>query len=192
MHDPTYHRPSSAESARHERASEPRALQAVSEHSAPDDPTLLVGTALRIMVETSEYISDRSTHLSSNVREGIKATETLAAVARQIRTLSSNTSLEASRVGGNATVAEIARQMRLLSQQVTALSEHLSSGFRSQGVTLGEMTSAIDTLLADAATAQGVIERGIDSSRPGSAVPLLGLLRGIPESAAVTERAAHG
>src|SRR5579864_8791287 len=119
--------------------------------------------SLRIIVETTEYVSDRTTHLSSNVVEGIKVVETLGAVSRQVRTLSSNTSLEASRLGGNATVAEIARQMRLLSQHVTALTEHLSAGLRAQGIALGEMSGAIDAVLADATSTQAILERGSDA-----------------------------
>src|SRR5438128_11705598 len=125
--------------------------------------------ALRMIVETTEYVSDRTTHLSSNVAEGMKAVETLGAVARQIRTLSGNTSLEASRLGGNATVAEIARQMRLLSQQVSALSEHLLTCLRSQGVALGELSGAIDAILADAEEAGGL---GLaPSAQPPRAAP---------------------
>ena len=117
---------------------------------------------LRVLLETAEYISDRTAHVSTNVSEGMKAGETLSAVARQIRTLSSNTSLEAARLGGSGTVGEIARQMRLLSQKVTALSEHLSVPLRSQSVTLGEMSGAIDALLVDAAATQAVLSRDSD------------------------------
>lgn len=148
--------------------------------------------SLRIIVETTEYVSDRTTHLSSNVVEGIKVVETLGAVSRQVRTLSSNTSLEASRLGGNATVAEIARQMRLLSQQVTALTEHLAACLRAQGIALGEMSGAIDALLADAAATQAILERGIEAGYADSGAHLLGLLQSVPESAAVMEIPADG
>jgi sirohydrochlorin ferrochelatase len=148
--------------------------------------------ALRMIVETTEYVSDRSTHLSSNVAEGMKAAETLGAVSRQIRMLSGNTSLEASRLGGNATVAEIARQMRLLSQQVSALSEHLLTCLRSQGVALGELSGAIDAILADATSTQAILERGRTADYDGPITPLLGLLQSVPESAAAMERPADG
>ena len=148
--------------------------------------------ALRVIIETAEYVSDRTAHLSTNVSEGVKAGETLSAVARQVRTLSSNTSLEASRLGGSGTVAEIARQMRLLSQQVSALSEHLSSCLRSQNVALGELTGAIDALLADAASTQAMLARGNEQWREGESVPTLGLLHSIPESVATLETATDG
>ena len=114
--------------------------------------------ALHSVLETAEYISDRTTNLATNVTEGIKAGETLGAVARQIRTLSANTSLEASRLGGSLTVAEIARQMRLLSQQVSVLSEHVAACLRSQNMALSDLSGAIDTLLADTASAQAVLQ----------------------------------
>src|SRR5918912_4379103 len=40
--------------------------------------------ALRMILETTEYVSERSTHLSSHVAEGVKAAETLGAVSRQL------------------------------------------------------------------------------------------------------------
>jgi len=113
--------------------------------------------ALHTILETAEYISDRTTGLATNVGEGIRAGETLGAVARQIRTLSANTSLEASRLGGSAAVAEIARQMRLLSQQVSVLTEHVSACLRSQNMALAELSGAIDTLLADTASTQAAL-----------------------------------
>ena len=115
-----------------------------------------VHDALQTMLETAEYVSDRTTQLATNAGEGMKAGETLGAVARQIRTLSSNTSLEASRLGGSPTVAEIARQMRLLSQQVSVLTEHIMSCLRSQNVALNELNGAMDNLLADTAAAQAL------------------------------------
>jgi hypothetical protein len=148
--------------------------------------------ALRMILETTEYVSDRSTHLSSHVAEGLKAAETLGAVSRQIRMLSGNTSLEASRLGGNATVAEIARQMRLLSQQVSALSEHLLTCLRSQGVALSELSGAIDAILADATATQALLERGLTTDPDGETASLLGLLQSVPESAAAMERPANG
>jgi len=128
--------------------------------------------ALSGVLETAEYISDRTTNLSTNVTEGIKAGETLGAVARQIRTLSANTSLEASRLGGSLTVAEIARQMRLLSQQVSVLSEHVAACLRSQNMALTDLSGAIDTLLADTASAQAALRSGAPSSPPTHLLPL--------------------
>ena len=148
--------------------------------------------ALRLILETTEYVSDRGTHLSNHVTEGMKAAETLGAVSRQIRMLSGNTSLEASRLGGNATVAEIARQMRLLSQQVSALSEQLLTCLRSQGVALSELSGAIDAVLADATATQALLERGLTTDHDGGMASLLGLLQSVPESAAAMERPADG
>jgi hypothetical protein len=148
--------------------------------------------ALRMIVETTEYVSDRGTQLSSNVAEGMKAAETLGAVSRQIRMLSGNTSLEASRLGGNATVAEIARQMRLLSQQVSALSDHLLTCLRSQGVALSELSGAIDAVLADATATQALLERGLTTDYDSGMASLLGLLQSVPESAAAMERPTDG
>ena len=135
--------------------------------------------ALYTILETAEYISDRTTRLSTNVGEGVKAGETLGAVARQVRTLSANTSLEASRLGGSTTVAEIARQMRLLSQQVSVLSEHVSACLRSQNVALSELSSAIDTLLADTASTQAVLLR--DAAIIAQPEAPVGLARTAPE-----------
>lgn len=148
--------------------------------------------ALRMIVETAEYVSDRTTHLSSNAAEGMKALDTLSAVARQVRTLSSNTSLEASRLGGNATVAEIARQMRLLSQQVTALSDHLSTSLHAQDVALGELSGAIDAILADATSTQVILERRLAGERGQDNPSLVGLLQSVPESITVLETPSHG
>lgn len=124
-----------------------------------------VHDALQAMLETAEYVSDRTTQLATNAGEGMKAGETLGAVARQIRTLSSNTSLEASRLGGSPTVAEIARQMRLLSQQVSVLTEHIMSCLRSQNVALNELNGAMDNLLADTAAAQALALRDGTTTR---------------------------
>lgn len=148
--------------------------------------------ALRMILETAEYVSDRTTHLSSNVAEGVKTLETLGAVARQVRTLASNTSLEASRLGGNATVAEIARQMRLLSQQVTALSDHLSTGLYAQDVALGELSGAIDAILADASSAQAILERRLAGEESREASAHGGLLQSVPDRITVLENPSHG
>ena len=151
--------------------------------------------ALRLILETTEYVSDRGTHLSSHVAEGMKAAETLGAVSRQIRMLSGNTSLEASRLGGNAAMAEIARQMRLLSQQVSALSEHLLTCLHAQGVALSELSGAIDAVLADATATQALLERGLVTdyaAAEGRSASLLGLLQSVPESAAAMERPTDG
>src|SRR5919202_2519556 len=148
--------------------------------------------ALRLILETTEYVSDRGTHLSSHVAESMKAAQTLGAVSRQIRMLSGNTSLEAARLGGNAAVAEIARQMRLLSQQVSTLSEHLLTCLRSQGVALSELSGAIDAVLADATATQALLERGPTTDHDGGMASPLGLLQSVPESAAAMERPADG
>ena len=145
--------------------------------------------ALRMIVEAAEYVSDRTTHLTSNVTEGMKAAESLGTVSRQIRTLSGNTSLEASRLGGNPTVSEIARQMRLLSQQVTALTEHLSSSLRSQSVTLGELNGAIDAVLADAVSTQAILERGLARIPRDRAVEVIGPEPREPDHIATLEEA---
>src|SRR5919197_492745 len=95
-------------------------------------------------------------------------------------------------LGGNAAMAEIARQMRLLSQQVSALSEHLLTCLRSQGVALSELSGAIDAVLADATATQALLERGLTTDYDGPIAPLLGLLQSVPESAAAMERPADG
>ncbi len=117
------------------------------------------GRALRVILDTAELISDRAARLSTSMSEGIRTGEALGGVARQLRTLSTNTSLEASRLGSGETVAEIARQMRLLAQQVSVMSEHIATGMRLQNVALGELSSAMDALLADASTVQASLAR---------------------------------
>jgi hypothetical protein len=146
---------------------------------------------IRKILESAEYVSERATHLSTNVSEGIKATETLGAVARQLRTLSSNTSLEASRLNGSTTVAEIARQMRLLSQHVTALSEHLASCLRAQGIALGEMGAAIDSVLVDATSTQASLEQSTENLYSDRAL-LRGLLQAVPTMPITPEVATDG
>lgn len=153
-----------------------------SDHGRQEGPVDIARGAMRMVIEAAEYFSDRTSHLSGNVNEGLKAAETLGAVSRQIRTLSSNTSLEASRLGGNATVAEIARQMRLLSQQVTALGEHLSAGLRAQEIALGEMSGAIDAVLADATSTQAILERSLESRHDDEPI-LPSRSPGLPNSA---------
>ena len=133
----------------------------------PSPQRLADGHTLGVILETAEHISDRTARLSTSATESIRASETLNAVARQIRTLSSNTSLEASRLGGSATVAEIARQMRLLSQQVSALSEQISTSLRLQNVALGELSNAMDGLLADASTARASLASPPPGLEPG-------------------------
>ncbi len=159
--------------------------------SRAEDNVESARATMRKILESAEYVSERTAHLSINVSEGIKATETLAAVDRQLRTLSSNTSLEASRLNGNATVAEIARQMRLLSQHVTALSEHLASGLRAQGIALGEMSAAIDSVLVDAASTQASLEQSSEYLYSDHAL-LRGLLQAVPSAPLTSEVATDG
>jgi hypothetical protein len=189
MNNATRHRTAAVVANGRQAAGDAVSIDLEGEQARGREQIDLAHSALRMILETAEYTSDRAAHLSTNVAEGIKAGETLSAVARQIRTLSSNTSLEASRLGGSATVAEIARQMRLLSQQVTALSEHLSACLRSQSVVLGELNGAIDTLLADAATTQAMLSHDAAATEP---TPLLGLAHSIPESVATLEAPSDG
>lgn len=192
MNDAKTRRARAAETLYRDTYADRASARAELDHVRSESQIEMAQSALRMILETAEYTSDRTMHLSTNVAEGVKAGETLSAVARQIRTLSSNTSLEASRLGGSATVAEIARQMRLLSQQVTALSEHLSASLRSQNVVLGELSGAIDTLLADAAATQAMLARESGATDCDDRTPLLGLAHSVPESVATLEAAADG
>ncbi len=135
-----------------------------------DDPreTRAVGDdrVLDVILETVEHIGDRTSRLSRSVSEGMRAGDALGAVARQLRTLASNTSLEASRLEGSAAIAEIARQMRLLSGQVMALSDQFADSLRSQSVALGELSSAMDALLADTSMAQAMRDTMVSKGRP--------------------------
>lgn len=136
------------------------------------------GHALRVILDTAELISNRAARLSTSMTEGIRTGEALGSVARQIRTLSTNTSLEASRLGSGETVAEIARQMRLLAQQVTAMSEQISTSMRLQNVALGELSSAMDALLADASTVQASLAHVNERQRQNTSILERGSTRG--------------
>src|SRR6185312_4550257 len=74
----------------------------------------------------------------------------LSALARQLRSLASNTSLEATRMRMSAPLAEIARQMRRLSQQVGESNDQLSLTLRAYTISTGELRQAANSLLHDA------------------------------------------
>ncbi len=135
------------------------------------------GRALDVILETAEHIGDRTSRLSRSVSEGISAGDALGAVARQLRTLASNTSLEASRLEGSAAIAEIARQMRLLSGQVTALSDQLAESLRLQSLALGELSSAMDALLADTSMAQAMRDTMVDKGRQAEPAHQAGMVK---------------
>jgi methyl-accepting chemotaxis protein len=110
--------------------------------------------ALQRLMETTDYVSRRALQLDEQVQEVEHIVLHLSALARQLRTLASNTSLEATRMRMSAPLAEIARQMRRLSQQVGESNDQLGLTLRSYTVSTGELRQAATSLLHDAKAIQ--------------------------------------
>ena len=123
------------------------------ENSAlPQDPSL------QRIVETADYVSQRALQLDEQVRSVEQIVQHLGALARQLRTLSSNTTLEATRMRMNGPLAEIARQMRRISQQINESNDDLAVTLRGYQIATGELREAAETLIGDARTAIGPLE----------------------------------
>lgn len=119
--------------------------------SADDDEPLSREQSLQRLMETVDYVSERASQLDEQVQEAEQIIGHLSALARQLRTLSSNTTLEATRMQVGGPLAEIARQMRRISQQISESNDQLSLTMRSYAAATGELRQASALLLGDAA-----------------------------------------
>lgn len=110
--------------------------------------------SLRHLTETADYVSRRALQIDEDVHNTEHLVQQLGVLSRQLRTLASNTSLEATRMRMGGPLAEIARQMRRISQQISESNEQLALALRGYTVTMGEMRQAATTLLRDAQALQ--------------------------------------
>jgi uncharacterized phage infection (PIP) family protein YhgE len=124
----------------------------------PQDPqeTLVPSRSqsLQRLAETADYVSQRVLQLDEQVQEAEQTILRMSALTRQLRTLASNTTLEATRMKLGGPLAEIARQMRRISQQITESNDQLALTLRSYTVATGELRSAATSLVGDAKNAR--------------------------------------
>ncbi|HWE63874.1 MAG TPA: hypothetical protein VHB98_19345 [Chloroflexota bacterium] len=116
--------------------------------------------SLQRIGETAAYVSQRALQLDEQVQDVDHIVQHLAALTRQLRTLSSNTTLEANRMRMSGPLAEIARQMRRISQQISESNDQLGVTLRGYAVATGELRQAATILLGEARTFS---EEGEDS-----------------------------
>jgi ABC-type transporter Mla subunit MlaD len=126
--------------------------------SADDQRVQSPEESLRHLAETADYVSRRATQIDEDMQDTEHLVQQLGVLSRQLRTLASNTSLEATRMRMGGPLAEIARQMRRISQQISESNEQLARTLRAYTITVGELRQAASTLLHDA---QALQEGGI-------------------------------
>lgn len=119
-----------------------------------EEPPLSREQAFQRIAETAEYVSQRALQLDEQVQEAEQIVLHLSALARQLRTLSSNTTLEATRMRMSGPLAEIARQMRRISQQISESNDQLGMTLRTYTVATGELHHAATSLMGDTRSAQ--------------------------------------
>jgi hypothetical protein len=105
---------------------------------------------LERLAETADYVSQRVLQLDEQMHEAEQLIVHMGALTRQLRTLASNTTLEATRMKISEPLAEIARQMRRISQQMSDSNDQLATTLRSYTVTTGELRQAATSLVVDA------------------------------------------
>jgi methyl-accepting chemotaxis protein len=110
------------------------------------------------IAETAEYVSRRTLQLDEQVQSVEHIVQHLGALARQLRTLSSNTMLEATRMRMNGPLAEIARQMRRVSQQINESNDDLAVTLRAYQIAMGELREAAESLRSEAQTVAVPVE----------------------------------
>lgn len=125
--------------------------------SAGDDRAARTHSLQRI-AEAADYVSQRTLQLDEQVHEVEKIAQHLGALARQLRTLSSNTMLEANRMRMSGPLAEIARQMRRISQQISESNDQLSVTLRGYSIATGELHQAATALLGDINAPRAALE----------------------------------
>ena len=124
------------------------------QHNAPDG----AGTpharehSMQRLVETADYVCERTLQLDSQVTDAEHIALQIGALTRQLRTLASNTTLEATRLRMSGPLAEIARQMRRISQQIGEANDQLELSLRGYTIATGELRQAAGMLLNDART----------------------------------------
>lgn len=135
-------------------------------HSAlpPDELAATREQSLQRLAETADYVSQRALQLDEQAQEAEQIVAHLGALARQLRILSSNTTLEATRMRMSGPLAEIARQMRRISQQISESNDQLGLALRSYIVAAGELGQAATMLLGDSKT----IHTGEPPVEPGT------------------------
>ncbi len=114
--------------------------------SGGDDVALSQEQSLQRLAETADYVSQRALQLDEQAQEAEQIVLHLGALARQLRTLSSNTTLEATRMRMSGPLSEIARQMRRISQQISESNDQLGLALRSYTVAAGELRQAAGML----------------------------------------------
>lgn len=130
-------------------------FQALPPIRSGEDTSLTREQSLQRIAETAEYVSQRALQLDEQVQEAEQIVLHLSALARQLRTLSSNTTLEATRMRMSGPLAEIARQMRRISQQIGESNDQLALTLRGYTAATGELRQAAGTLVGESKTAQG-------------------------------------
>jgi hypothetical protein len=108
---------------------------------------------LQRLAETADYVSQRVLQLDEQMHEAEQLIVHMGALTRQLRTLASNTTLEATRMKVSGPLAEIARQMRRISQQMSDSNDQLATTLRSYTVATGELRQAATSLVGDAKSA---------------------------------------
>jgi hypothetical protein len=132
--------------------------------SGADNTALSREQSLQRLAETADYVSQRALQLDEQAQEAEQIVAHLGALARQLRILSSNTTLEATRMRMSGPLAEIARQMRRISQQISESNDQLGLALRSYTVAAGDLRQAATTLLGDSRT----IQTGEPAVEPGT------------------------
>jgi hypothetical protein len=110
---------------------------------------------MRRLAETADYVSQRVLQLGEQMHEAEQAVVHMSALTRQLRTLASNTALEATRMKMGGPLAEIARQMRRISQQISESNDQLAITLRSYAVATGELYQTATNLVGDTKSAMG-------------------------------------
>jgi cell division septum initiation protein DivIVA len=117
--------------------------------TASEDARSAHAKALYRLAESADYVSQRVLQLDDQIREAEQSVQQMQALVRQLRTLASNTTLEATRMKMGGPLAEIARQMRRISQRIGESSEQLTETMRAHSVATGELRQAASTLVVD-------------------------------------------
>ena len=89
-----------------------------------------------------------------NVAEALETARALSALARQLRVLASNASIEAANLPAAPALGEIAHRMRTLSEQASELNATLASALQVQALTLDELRESLRVWHAQPAAAR--------------------------------------
>ncbi len=111
------------------------------------DPFLKEDGGIRPLHE--ESWRDGVSRLSDNVAEALDATRAVGAIARRLRVLAANTSIEAARVPGAVALGEIARRMRVLSEEASELHTNLENTLHVQVHAVSELHTTLHQALSE-------------------------------------------